>query len=725
MAKPLSGPSSALKPPETCERKEILKKNHYFDNEIVERLLYRYLEGACTNVHLRDEIMEHASELIRQVIKAHNLSQIYPGKDDSSYGDLFQTAWCVAADTFVFSENGIQTIQKVVNDKQKKLYGLEGLQSIKNYLVKELSDTLKIKTKLGYNIECTPDHPLYVMGNDGPIWKKAGELKNGDLLAIQYNQQYFVGDNDISNIKISAKGKEDWNPGNQLSNELAYFIGLYVSEGSHSHNRVTIYNVDQEVIDFLVRMGFKNEPKYQRTAINCVRLSEFLDKIGLTRDIKANAKFIPDIILRASKDRIVSFLRGYFDGDGHSSRCGGFVGCTSISLILIKQLRMLLNNFGIISKLSISKRRRSTFNKKNKLYISKTQIAYQIALSTDNSMKFYDIIGFNIVRKQIKRMQLSSCSFGDLLYGLTERFKRLHVKFGNGLGRYKSIKKFVAGIECFAQSASIALPLYKDCQDDVDYKFIKNRLDEYYAQRNNIIWLPITGIQTSQAVTYDVEIPVGRSFIADCIVSSNCQVESALYKYEARPHCSKCYNLLRPNDSLLVDKFIFADEAIAKIGRCRNCKTKLLTRSDIYYRGKSRVFNMWSQVSRTVILAYIKKENRDRKNSHVFQAHLGDKVISKPSHALDRFMTEAEQICKYNKEYLVLIEAIRKLYEKDDRAHEGLIAKLVEQTKLPRITVTSFLRMIRLRSLEFTDAPVNEEIETIGSRFAEADQADG
>ena len=75
------------------DRKEILHKNHYFDNEIVERLMYLYVEGACTDVSLRDEIMVWASELIRQLIKAHNLGQICPGKDDTTSGDLFQTAW--------------------------------------------------------------------------------------------------------------------------------------------------------------------------------------------------------------------------------------------------------------------------------------------------------------------------------------------------------------------------------------------------------------------------------------------------------------------------------------------------------------------------------------------------------------------------------------------------------------------------------------------------------
>lgn len=70
------------------------KKNMYFDNEKVESLLSRYVERGCVDVKLRDEIMSHAAELIRQIIRAHNFEFIFPGRDESSFGELFQVAWC-------------------------------------------------------------------------------------------------------------------------------------------------------------------------------------------------------------------------------------------------------------------------------------------------------------------------------------------------------------------------------------------------------------------------------------------------------------------------------------------------------------------------------------------------------------------------------------------------------------------------------------------------------
>lgn len=193
------------------------------------------------------------------------------------------------------------------------------------------------------------------------------------------------------------------------------------------------------------------------------------------------------------------------------------------------------------------------------------------------------------------------------------------------------------------------------------------------------------------------------------------QIEGALYKYEARPHCNICYNNLRPNDSLLVDEFWFASEVIRKIKKCKKCDVSI-TEDSIYYKGKSKIFNMWSQIARTVGLAYIKKENRDRKNSNIFQSHLENRQITK-NHVMDRFLTEAREILKYNDSHLHLLNVIEKLYEEDEKPHEGLIGKLVERSKLPRTTITGFLWMMRLRSKDFSDSPVNEEHDTLKDRM--------
>lgn len=184
-----------------------------------------------------------------------------------------------------------------------------------------------------------------------------------------------------------------------------------------------------------------------------------------------------------------------------------------------------------------------------------------------------------------------------------------------------------------------------------------------------------------------------------------CQIESTLYKYEALPYCLSCYNRQRPQDSQLCDQMLFYADLIKIVKRCPNCGAKI-TRSNVYYKGKSKVFNLWSQVSRTVVLAYIKKESRDRKNYGNYQTHLL-KTGRPRSYMADRFLDELRSTFKHNDEYLEIINAIGRLYDKDDRLNEGFMSKLISESGKSRSQVSSFLKFVRLRSLEFTDSPTN------------------
>lgn len=189
------------------------------------------------------------------------------------------------------------------------------------------------------------------------------------------------------------------------------------------------------------------------------------------------------------------------------------------------------------------------------------------------------------------------------------------------------------------------------------------------------------------------------------------QIELSLYKYKAAPHCLGCYNINRPNESIIIeqehdDDILIFEDLIKLIKRCPHCGLKL-EKNSIYYRGKSKVFNLWSQVSRTVILAYIKKESRDKKNYTNYQSHLIRKKKTK-NYVFERFIVELKELCKYNTDHIILCETLENLYENDNKPHEGLIGKLVKNSGKNRSKVIDFLKFIRLRGLEFSDAPLDE-----------------
>jgi hypothetical protein len=134
-----------------------------------------------------------------------------------------------------------------------------------------------------------------------------------------------------------------------------------------------------------------------------------------------------------------------------------------------------------------------------------------------------------------------------------------------------------------------------------------------------------------------------------------------------------------------------------------------------YSPGHKKVFNLWSQIARTVMLAHIKKENRDRVNRNPYKNHLiSSQSTSRPA-VMERFITEAREICKYNDEHLELIDCLEEMYASDERAYEGIIGKLIRKSGKSRQKIQNFLAYVKLRSVEFTDSPANS---TPGSKIS-------
>lgn len=218
-----------------------------------------------------------------------------------------------------------------------------------------------------------------------------------------------------------------------------------------------------------------------------------------------------------------------------------------------------------------------------------------------------------------------------------------------------------------------------------------------------------------------------ESSFNDLIQTAWIQIERVLYKYRSSPHCRTCYNPDRPGDSLLyVAKpteygVKNMDEIVEYTnGVCPHCNAMIRSTpivhssqgifggsETILYRGKSKVFNMWSQIATTVILAFAKKDARDRKNSQAYQSHLSAK-IRPHTDIISRLIKEAREVCKFHSEYDKILDSLEYLIYNDERPHDGLISKLVVHSGASRVSVSNFMKFIRFRSLEFSDSPINK-----------------
>jgi len=502
-------------------------------------------------------------------------------------------------------------------------------------LEKPEQGALNITIECGYNICCSREHRLYTLG-DEPEWREAGELVCGDLLALQVGQDDFGGSdpNVFRNISLTKRGS--WQVPEECSEELAYIIGLFIANGSYSHNKLIIDKiVDQEIIDKLVNnalgLNFISESRYQRVSLCNARFIEFLINIGFGERTDAQSKFIPDCLLQLSRNNLISLISGMFDGDGHSSRHNGCVGYTSTSSVLIKQLRMLLLNFGIITKIQHDPREEHDFGSHRSQLIG----AIQLILPTSSSLRFYDLIRFGLSRKQAKRKFLKPPK--DKLCGVNDKFRLLNARYGPGSLGYDSIRGILESNFCTSDTAAAKLISWDGYKNDSAYKFIEERLAEFHRPLNRIVWLPITKISSVQTILCEISVDSKtHSYIANGIVSHN------------------------------------------------------------------------SQVARTVILAFVKKEGRDKKNSTAYRDHLSGKECIDEDR-LRRFFMEGEELCKHNNDHMRCLHALQKIIKEDDKPWDGIIGKLVGYSGLSRSQVTAFIKAIRLRSLDFTDSPLSQE----------------
>ncbi len=205
-----------------------------------------------------------------------------------------------------------------------------------SHLYKEkVKNLYLIKTKRGRVLKVTGKHQILGF-NNGIEWKRSETLKIGDLIASP------------SKIDLTTENIYDEDDG--------YFLGLFSAEGSS--NPFSICIGDKIIKDWVcsyVQRKFGYAPRVrERQGKSCTIYTILLrDK---TREIMENldrcnsaTKFVPEGIFLSSENVILSYLAGYFDGDGEVS--GDDISATSKSKRLATQLSYLLLRIGVSSSM--------------------------------------------------------------------------------------------------------------------------------------------------------------------------------------------------------------------------------------------------------------------------------------------------------------------------------------------------------------------------------------
>ena len=362
---------------------------------------------------------------------------------------LYNKGWalfisCVAPETLVIGQNGFSRINKLCDSRKeytpynKSIYGLNGFHNATDFYYGGKQKTLKIKLSSGYELECTNVHPIWT----GSEWKKSSELKIGDLLPIQYGQNIWNNGFDFSQIITNTHGHCDWNINKRGSDtDFFYLLGLIHADGCYDESKITITKKrDPQIIEFLQQYGFTTFKDGIHHNFNSKNLVAFLETSGFKHGAKN--KGLPESLLSCSKDQLRFFLQGLFDCDGSSNSSPQKRGTISISSAceqFIKDLQVVLLNFGIVSNMLFTKQAPT------KLVNSWSDI-YKLEIQGYFAKIFYETIGFRLERKQRNKQFLSQDRISE-----SGNIYPIDISKLNG---YKLPKNLISNPNPFAPSAA-------------------------------------------------------------------------------------------------------------------------------------------------------------------------------------------------------------------------------------------------------------------------------
>jgi len=266
--------------------------------------------------------------------------------------------YCVTGDTLINTDKGLIPIKELANIPEDSETDIDiEVQSINGKVNKAVKffnsgkhETVKIETKEGFEITGSLNHPVltFIVENGRPVfkWKLLEKIEIGDYVVI--------------NRKFSVNSKEDL-----ISPEEAFLLGALISEGYNSKERIGFNNTDREFFD-RVLSSVKNAVSekvctYERTLKSSKQLFELqlheregrekLERLGFTG--KSEEKRVPQVVFGSSKAIQRLFLQALFEGDGsvYETNRSIVISYSSKSLRLLKDIQILLLNFGIISKI--------------------------------------------------------------------------------------------------------------------------------------------------------------------------------------------------------------------------------------------------------------------------------------------------------------------------------------------------------------------------------------
>jgi len=457
---------------------------------------------------------------------------------------------CVKSDTIIFSELGILPISAFGNlnipEFQKKeifLHSEHSYEKTSHFYNGGLKPTIKIKTNYGYELEGTPNHRIRILDKEGNyLFRRLDELQSTDYVAIQRGQNCFGRSVDLSDFekKVWQKIKLSHNTSKKdfkkfkITEDLARLMGYMIGDGTCSEkglnkNNIQITDANREVENDLRRIClrvFGEEPKIildkrtkntKRLTIHNVKARAFLHYAGVGW-WDAKQKEIPWSVLCSPKNVVVNFLKALFESDGGLTKDGHTIEYSSKSEKLVKQIQIVLLNFGIISRIT---------HRYNKIY---KRYYYHLYIQGQKDKKtFAKEIGFISKNKQcylenwcrnIRRFQTNI----DVIPNLNQKLAKFLAAYREKI-RPTNRKDWKIFYDYLPQTSGYSQLTYDRLKRILKRFSDGQNLPEYQELESlynlGFFWDKVVGRQRSFTYVLDFTIPSNATFCGNGFVNHN------------------------------------------------------------------------------------------------------------------------------------------------------------------------------------------------------------
>ncbi len=357
---------------------------------------------------------------------------------------IMNEGWaCVKADTYVFTDAGMVTMEDLVARGQGQVFDGQRARAVTDKNIIRDHDTVTIRTRRGVELCGSNNHRVLL--DDGVTWKRLDELALGDSIALSGGgglwptEQVDLGWSpppsmtlhdaaaraDVSvwtvlrhragrNVRaaqaveaaleeyemlgeaispISAGRRATFAIPERMDEELGAFLGYMVGDGhiSRVKRHLGLTTGDEPQALRFLRLGqslfgatasMRRDQGRWRVLIHSEQVSDFLTLgLGLTDGPSARRKQVPEAVLRSPEPVVSAFLQALFDCDGHAGKQGVILSTSSDRMA--EQVQLLLMNFG-----ALSRRRRQKDG------------CWHVHLTGLSARVFSEKIGFGLERKQ-------------------------------------------------------------------------------------------------------------------------------------------------------------------------------------------------------------------------------------------------------------------------------------------------------------------------------------